>query len=413
MQIEIKTLTKAEFAAYADFSGYSFNEEPKKVLEYLERTEQTGEAKLGLLVDGKLAVGLLDRRFRVNVGGRLVAANGIGLVASASETRRRGLVRQLFARHLADLRDEGVALSLLYPFQFRFYNRLGWGLGGRKLRVKVPPKEFAGYGESVGRVRQVFFAEKGEARPVGGETMEGVIATLDAVYRQGLDHWALMADREEADWRAHKLRVNGPGRQYVFVWETDAGVPEGYVSLFNNESGYEVDLQCSEIAAVSPDAWRGLFFFLSCHDAHVKRVVMDLPSDHQILELLVDPLVEGKPDHSPMARAVDVAALLSARGAPAESSGELTLAVDDDLAPWNDGTFRVRCSGGEVDAAKVEDVGSADLSAPIDVLSQMLVGTRSVDDMLRFGLVKAKPGPGLELARRLLPARPVWHREYY
>ena len=412
MQIEIKELTAAQIGEYAEITGYSYNEDPKRNLDYMQSSVKAGYKMFGLLIDGKPAVGLLDLRFRVNLGGRLVTTNGISMVASSPEVRRRGLVRRLLAQHLADLRDDGVPLSLLYPFQFRFYNRLGWALGGRMLRVKVPPKEFAGYGRPVGRVRQVLHVEKDDLRPTEGETLASVMAALDKVYSQGVGQWGLMAAREEVNWRRN-LEIFGDGGHYVFLWETDAGVPEGYVILRRRKTGDLVDLYCREMAAVSPDAWRGLFFFLSCHDAHVKHVVMDLPSDHHILELLVDPLVEGKPVPAPMARAVDVAALVSARGAPADLSGELTLAVDDSLAPWNAGVFRVRCSGGEVEAAQAADAGPADVSAPIDVLSQMLVGTRGLDDMLHFGLVTARPGPGLELARRLLPARPIWHREYY
>jgi hypothetical protein len=34
--------------------------------------------------------------------------------------------------------------------------------------------------------------------------------------------------------------------------------------------------------------------------------------------------------------------------------------------------------------------------------------------MMRFGLAQAaSPGPGLDFARSLFPARPVLHKEYY
>jgi hypothetical protein len=217
-----------------------------------------------------------------------------------------------------------------------------------------------------------------------------------------------------------------------------------------------------EIISTTPDGWRGLFFFLSCHESQHKHVRLVLPAGSPLLDLFGNPRIEeSKVSPGVMARIVDVKELLEARGGPGGEAGgaadgcpaveagqgatstplqgSCLVRVHDRLAPWNDGTFAVRCDGravtvrevkagdsmagtaGAAGAAATADMAattsetsaSPDLDIDIGILSRVAVGARSLGDILEFGLAAGRPGPGLDFALSFFPARPIWHPEYY
>jgi len=389
---------------------------------------------LGLFEDGQLVAALMDLRFDAWLDGRLVKANGIGAVVSAPEVRRRGLVRALFAEHLRQLRDEGVVLSLLYPFRFDFYRRMGWGLAARMPEFKIPTAQFADYGRPTGRVRRIIYSEKGVAHPAPGETVTSVVSKLNPVYEAGASAFNLAVRRDAGRWG--QLFELPRGRRHIYVWEDDSGQVQGYVAL-RAPDGDRSDLLIREIFADTPDAWRGLFHFLRCHDSQNSRVAVALPPEHPALDLLADPRAFelGKWTTGPMARVVDVAGLLRAktqamveRSGPTAGRGagpgSCVIKIEDGLAPWNDGCWTVSSDGetAKVDKTPTGPAGGTDPTTPevaidlrmdISAFSTLAAGARRVEDLLPFGLAAGRPGPGLEFAQGLFSTRPIWHTEYY
>lgn len=414
MEVETRPLTAADAEAYSEVGAYAYNSTREREGRYLEDVRR--HPSFGVFADGRLAAALVGRRFDVSVHGRPVKADGIGMVASAPETRRLGLVRELLRAYLEQLREQGVVLSLLYPFDFQFYARMGWAFAARGLEIRVAPGELATFGRRTGNVRRVLYAEKDLQRVADGETVGGIAAKLDAVYRQATSDSNLSAVRKVEDWR--EMFTARRGLRHVAVWEGPSKRVEGYVVYtvrVAGEWGIPADLDVREMFAVSPEAWRGLCGFLATHDSHIRHVIIRLLPEHPLLELVRNPRVEnGKLVPGAMARAVDVAGLLGARGTPDSGPGECTVAVSDPLAPWNDGSFLLRSDGGELAVQPVEvPPAGTDIRADVNGFTQLAIGYRGVDEMLLFGIIAGNPGPRLDFARRLFPVRPTMHLEYY
>ncbi len=411
----MRPLTAGEVDDYVHLTAYAYNLSPASSREWVEAYKEA--RTLGVFEEGRLGAAFLSHRFDVWVNGRPVRAEGVGGLAAAPERRRRGLVRRLLAEHLRRLRDEGVALSLLYPFSYGFYGRLGWGVGARTASVRIPPAEFAGYGRPVGRVRRLLFSEKGLAHPAAGETIESVIAALDRVYQAEAPAFNLAVRRTPQLWR--EIFEVGPGRRYVFAWEEAPGEVQGYLILRIPDEAEMTTVILREVFGLTPEAWRGLFRFLADHDSQNRFVQATLPVGHPLFGLLGDPggVEPFKWSPGPMARAVDVAGLLAAAGTDGCRPGSCVLRVRDALAPWNDGLFEVSFDGDRVTATRAgspSDVSTpADLETDVAVLSSLAVGAWSVPDVLKFDLATGRPGLGLEFARGLFPARPIWHLHYY
>jgi predicted acetyltransferase len=441
----VRALTPADVPAYAAIAGYAYNLTPERTCFYL--TPPYAGRMLGIFTEDKLAAALMEFPFDVWLLGRAVKAVGVATIASAPETRRTGRVRDLLAGHLGRLRDEGVALSLLYPFSFGFYERLGWSLAAQRVEIRVPPAEFAAYGRRAGRLRQILYAEKGSLQPADGETLGSVVAILNRVYEPEAIRFNLTALRTEEHWRDRVLSVD-EGRRFVFIWEDDAGQPQGHVITRVAEEVDMAPLIIRELVAATPSGWRGLFFFLGCHQSQHKYVRFVLPAGSPLLDLFGNPrLEESSVSPGVMARIVDVKNLLETRGVPdaetpdgggpngeapdreapdggGSGRGSCVIRVVDTLAPWNDGVFAVTAKAGKVTVRKAPGTSFAagscdatawtpDLEIDIGILSRVAVGTRSLREVLRFGLATGRPGPGLEFAQRFFPERPIWHPEYY
>lgn len=78
-----------------------------------------------------------------NVRGARLSMGGVAGVATHPGFRRRGHARALLRHVLADMRDQGHAVSALYPFRPSFYQRFGYvGLPQGK-RVALDPRDLA------------------------------------------------------------------------------------------------------------------------------------------------------------------------------------------------------------------------------------------------------------------------------
>ena len=411
---EVRYLTPADDQAYGRVAGYSYNLQPHKIVEMLERTRGFGDRPLGVFTpSGEMGAAMIDRRMQVNINGRDIPANGVGMVASAPETRRRGMVRDMLAWHLGQLNDDGVALSILYPFQYRFYQRLGWGFANQVVQVGVPPKEFAGHGREIGKMVLLVTLEPSGLRFADGYTKEQVVGLLQPIYEATARTNNLAAWRAPEDWD-RALRVSS-GIRYIYGWFAPSGQCEAYFFGGTRNEDYPTTLYTREMFASTPDGWRALFWFLSCHDSHIKLVEFSLPASNQILELLVAPRHDAKLAEGQMARIVNVERMLTMRGADGARDGKCVLRVRDELAPWNDGDFTLETAAGTAHVAKVAGgaAGEPDIVAPIDVLTQMAIGTRSLEEMARFGLAGVNRGSGYDHAASLFQAKPIWHLEYY
>ena len=102
-----------------------------------------------------------------------------------------------------------------------------------------------------------------------------------------------------------------------------------------------------------------------------------------------------------MLRVVDVeqaiAARPAARGAP---DGAFTVEIADAAAPWNQGAWRIECSGGRLSARR--HAGPGDISTDASTFAAMYDGFLRATDAGRCGLADVNDAQAAELADRVL-----------
>jgi predicted acetyltransferase len=354
------------------------------------------EWSLAGFVDGRLVAGMRIIPLVMRVDGAPLAMGAIGGVACLPEHRRRGYVGALLRRALADMRERGQVLSGLYTPHVPLYRRYGWEIAARNLRLSFGPKEVKTLvaPPSEGRFRRVTADEWQTLNTLYeaySSERNGVIVRSESWWRD----WVFGRERDTPD---------------AALWEDGEGRPRGYVLYYTRRAELpdrpwpQSRLWVRELATQDANAYVALVNYLLSHDIHEKIEWLASP-DEPLLSLLDDPQqVRTEAWSALMLRIVDVPAALRARGCPAQADGQrFVLSVRDDVAPWNEGTWRVEAQGGRLEVAA--DDGPADLVADAAVLAPIFNGHLSPREAARIGRLRVESEAALEAATEVFSVK--------
>ena len=173
--------------------------------------------------------------------------------------RRRGALRALIARQLADVRAAGEPLAILWASEGSIYQRFGYGLATLTATIELDRERAALRTDALplGRTR---FVDADEAARVFPAIYEPNLAATPGFYSRTPTWWRIEVLADFA-WARR-----GMDRKFYVLHETD-GRPDGYViyrvkhdwtgSLPNSE------LHVQEIMALDPvalrETWRFIF----------------------------------------------------------------------------------------------------------------------------------------------------------
>lgn len=364
------------------------------------KTPPTMEGKWGVFESGELRAALTIVPFDAHWAGAAtpLPLGGIAGVATFAEARGKGHVDALLRQALIAMRESGQVISALYPFAWRFYRRYGWDWVGEKRSVSVPLRELRAHRES-GRVRDI--------------TGEGARGTITPLYTTFATDYRGIFSADSHKWES-ELRHDSDRTTYVFLHEGEDGAPGGYMlwRYKGTEGGGKGDIRA--LIANTPDAWHGLLGLLHDLSTQCDFATVTLPSDTPLYAHLMHWELKTKIEPVFMGRVVDVAAFLERLTPPADTvPGTLTLAVRDEHAPWNQGTWQITVEGGRVQCVARLGNGDAEVSLDIQTLSQACWGTPSLNYLRRAGRVDVRNENGYLLLSRLLPATPVYCMDYF
>ncbi|BCJ55093.1 hypothetical protein Asp14428_65680 [Actinoplanes sp. NBRC 14428] len=285
--------------------------------------------------DGQALAGVAAFPMRQNVRGVVQDMAGVASVAAHPSARRRGFVRELMIRLLRQTREQGCAVSALYPFRPSFYGRLGY--------VGAP------------RVRTASFAPEGLAHLLRAE-LPGEVERLRLA--EGFDAYNDLTLRLLE--KRHGFSVYDETRTAEFresppLWVAVARVDGEVVGAVTYRiAEYGGDLVAGDLLTTGPMGRALLLQFFARHVDQVARIEVKIGVD-EVPELWGTDfavLTEGRVDHprrgAPMVRLLTMEAL---DGLPAGADTAVTVeVVDDDLLA---GRYRITGAGG---ALKVEAV---------------------------------------------------------
>jgi predicted acetyltransferase len=242
VDLELRSVTEEEFATWSHgierafgFHGSEESLESWRSVTELDRT-------LAAISDGDFVGTAGAFSFDMALpGGATLPAAGVTAVSVRSTHRRRGVLRQVMARQLADVADRGEPLAVLTASESVIYGRFGYGLATQHWSWKVATEgtELSRPSTASGRVRLI---DKEEATKV----LPGV---RERVWRKHPGEFAWTSARWDAWFKDFPHDRDGASAYFFAVHESDAGEADGYVA-WRAKPGWDGGLPNGEVRVV-------------------------------------------------------------------------------------------------------------------------------------------------------------------
>lgn len=317
-----------------------------------------------------------------NVRGALLPMGGVAGVATHPAARRRGCARRLLTHVLGDMRDQGQAVSALYPFRPSFYQRFGYVGIPQQRRVTLDPRDLAPLlrAEVPGTVRRQHMSE---AAP---EVRAFLERTVPGTHGMG-------------------LRAAGPDHARLGTldcWVALATAPDGEVTgiLVYKIKEYGGELEARWFLHRDAAARTQLLGWVARHADQVATATLPLRPSEQPetwltdADLTVDARMAPMAMPSPMVRILSVPALA---GLPAPTTAAtVTVRVTDDLIG---GTWTFGCHAGTLE---VTPGGTPDVDLTGHGLAALVYGVLDPTDLEWRGFGTVSPAASGTL-RALFP----------
>jgi len=351
--------------------------------------------------DGRLVGSSMMFEVEVGIPGGRERAAGVTAVGVLPTHRRRGIMRSMLDRLLAEARLRRYSLAVLWASEGGIYSRFGFGPAAQGLRVELEhPKAGLLPFTASGTVRLV---SHGDARRTFPLVHAGLVGRCPAMVARDDAGWDFALSEEDP----HVAPAEGP---MFFVIHEEKGRPDGYLiyRVRSNQSGRgpENTLVVLEMVGHNGGVIRDLWRYCTEVDL-VRRVEASgrglRPSDDPIIWLAADPqAVVASRATTLWANVLDIPKFLERRRYQAD--GELSLQVRGD-SPTTTTTLRLFVEEGR---ARCEPArGPADLCLGRDDLGAISLGQACLPQLILAGRAVARSDAVALLANGIFSWNPA------
>jgi predicted acetyltransferase len=353
--------------------------------------------------DGATPVGVtMCFSFQLSVPGQeVLPAAGVTFVAVLPTHRRRGVLSSLMRRQLADIRERGEPLAVLWASESVIYSRYGYGRASWYVSYSLRRGE--------GALTKTAVADPGLRLRLADP--QAALPELTKVYDAVLPSRPGFFGRNDAWWRrviydpAEERHGSSPLRCLI---AEDGSGPRGY-ALYSGVDTWteflpENVLTVRELMAADPAASAALWADLLSRDLTSEFRVQRRPIDDPLLFQLADPR-RARPQLNDglWVRIIDVPGALAGRrySCPVD----VVIEVRDELLPSNTGRWRLTTAaespGGGLGLAAscVPVTTAADLALDVTELGAAYLGGTKLGALAEAGLVaELRPGAARQLS---------------
>jgi len=377
---DLRPITEEEYPAFATANAGGFGWEPNpemfgdnlKTLE-LDRTLASFD---GPEVVGTTAIFSFD----LTVPGNTLPTAGVTWVSVKPTHRRQGILRDMMARQLSDVRDRGEALAALWASESIIYGRFGYGVAAQDMEFKIDRLRTALAREAPGCSGRTRLVSRDEA-----------MAAWPAVYDEARKVRPGFFSRSEPFWQYHTMRERDMdrrgGSRFNVQYEEDGAI-RGY-ARYRVRPGHDGmasgALTVWELTALTSNAYSALWQYIFGVDLIATIEASHRPQDEPLFWMLADPrrLVRSVYD-TLWLRIIDVPAAMQGRSYAWE--GDIVLDVRDPFCPWVEGRFELEMS---TEGAKcTPTTRDADVTLSAADLGAIYLGGEKLTTLARAGRVE-------------------------
>lgn len=399
--VEYRPLNQNEQGLFFQLANYAFTPEKGKsaAQKQEEEAEIYGELK-GVFAGNRLLATYQLLPLECKVRGQWLQLGGIGDVVSPPENRRKGYIGQMLTFSLQEMRERGMFLSALWPFSYPFYRKYGWETVSAFKRYTLRP-------DSLQFSDQI----RGEFVRLTSDNF----SQLAKIYQLHHKQYDLELKRDSRWWQ-RIIEQNKKCEKYVYLWEED-GEARGYI-IYSikvvNKGGDGKELLVREMAAADYTAYRQLLRFLFYHDSQVKTITWSAPLNDPLAKILPSPWIDQHQYNAgAMFRIVDVEGIFNRITYPAGPEFILYFTINDLIAPWNNGNYRLEVKGGKGRCSKVVSEVTIDFTIDINRLAPVVIGFMTPYEAEQLGYLTTRNGEISEKLQALLPGRDTYFYEFF
>jgi predicted acetyltransferase len=399
--MEFRAIRPDEIPAWREFQEYCFHVGAADFDPWMDRKFQIEHTRSLFTDEGKMAVTCANYPWQIQVDGARLGAGCIASVASLPEGRLGGHVGRLIDGLIREMQEQGLPLSILFPFKQSFYRHYGWEVAAAWVDHEIPV-ELLGHLRRYSGVVRRYLPEAPQWRllaPIYERWAEG---RRGAVVREDEHHWMNWVYDPMPKWRTHTA---------VFH-PAEGAEPEGYL-LYRFDNGDPRKLVVRELVALNPTAERALWGFVANHDSQVKliktRQLRTWPLWH-LVENTYD--VKSTLQSGWQLRLVDLKAAFEQRLWPGAPDSKLTIGVTDEQAPWNQGTWRITFGAGRA-AVTPAPADTPALSASVQTWAQLYAGLLRPQEAVRSGRLAGSDAGSLATLARATGGQELFFFEFF
>ncbi|SFC35097.1 Predicted acetyltransferase [Alkalibacterium subtropicum] len=361
----IRKLSQQDLEDVYRLNVYAFQFEDTEEAQKRMRHEFDYGSAYGAFSEDKLTSSLIVYPFEVYYHGSMFKMGGIGNVTSYPEVRGQGSVRSLLETALREMKDNGILISYLAPFSYKFYRKFGYEIAFERRRYKIESGAFGSFEAPEQRVDRVLWEDEKEA--------------VKSIYHQKMKQ--AIGPLKRHDWVWEK-RIMSPDKKRLALFRDDEGCPQGYV-LYDFTGENRNDFQINELNALTGTAEKALWDFIGTHASRSEAFSYTGRSDQRLTHLFHEADLDQKITSYMMARIVDMENFLKQFPFDSEKNQDFWLEVTDDTAEWNNKLFKLSLAGQEVSitvSEKPED-DSRFLKASIQTWTQLFMQFKTAEEL--------------------------------
>ncbi len=376
--MDIRPVTRDEFDDYRQLFARSFfmTQERADSFAYLEKDMDLSRTRV--LFHNKRMMSLVQIiPFQVWFNDIKIPMGGLATLLTSPENRRQGYTRKMLEYSLKDMKENGFAISVLYARLLDLYRRFGWEVASKFEYYSFHPDHLAEMPDI-----------KGEIIPFDEKQIE----LVNAVYDKFAKTKTCMVMRDEKHWIK---RVLG---KYSYLWKNSKHEIEGYITydLTPTEGGWKADVR--ELITLTHEARCGIFAFLKKLLPQIVKITFKVPIDDLSFSYFSNfsnpaPGVETKIGPGFMLRIIDLKKAFESKRYSPELKGHVVFRIEDQLAPWNDGTFNLMVENGEASLNKTSKL--CQFSCDIRTISQIYCGYFDLIQAAQIGQLTIKDNTNL------------------
>jgi predicted acetyltransferase len=384
--------TLAAMACESFPSGYSY-EERIQLYHQHPRRRFPDDVLVGE-DDHQIVASLNMIPYHIWIGGARLPMLGIATVANRLESRRRGYASQLCSAAIQHGYQQGYTVSILYPFRYSFYRRLGWGAIGEALEYNFSPRSLPAFASAGVRRFQVadLFA----------------VATC---HQRFVEQGNCLAERTQSVWE-HWHKEIAAHKRIVMVYQP-ADKIHGYISFRADTSSHWLNqsLEVQELVYTDAVAYQALLGYLATLSDQFTNIRYRASRNEVLHYLLTDPRDQLQPTlpatlgsragqliTSYMLRVLNVAAALQARPSYHQLNGQINFKITDPQLSENNQIFGWRLTNGKPEVVTGGISQAPQLELTIDLFSQLYAGALRATQAAFAGLITL---PHLEVGQWL------------